>query len=64
MSSHYPDHEYTLPFKQFSNGWMDIKLTQIKNLVIFVEKMKIPWALSSMQQFCFYPKQTQNNWDK
>ena len=43
---------------------MDIKLTQITDLVIFLEKMKIPSALRGLQQFYFYPKQTQNNSDK
>ena len=41
--------------------WTIIKLTQIKDLVIFVEKMKIPSALKGLQQFYSYPKQTQNN---
>jgi len=41
--------------------WTIIKLTQIKDLVIFVEKMKIPSALKGLQRFYSYPKQTQNN---
>ena len=47
MSIHYPDYEFTLLFQQFSNG------QAFSNLVIFVQEMKIPSALSSMQQFCF-----------
>ena len=49
MSIHYPDYEFTLLFQQFLNGYMQA----FSNLVIFVQEMKIPSALSSMQQFCF-----------